>query len=38
VARAFATTVAIIGILLFVAAFLAGGRNNPVPQLRKQHV
>ncbi|MEX3949492.1 MFS transporter [Paraburkholderia sp. EG287B] len=38
VARAFATTVAIIGMLLFVAAFLAGGRNNPVPQLRKQHV
>jgi MFS family permease len=38
VARAFATTVAIIGILLFVAAFLAGGRNNHVPQLRKQHV
>ncbi|MEX3980582.1 MFS transporter [Paraburkholderia sp. EG287A] len=38
VAHAFATTVAIIGMLLFVAAFLAGGRNNPVPQLRKQHV
>ncbi|MEM5313387.1 MFS transporter [Paraburkholderia sp. JHI869] len=38
VAHAFATTVAIIGILLFVAAFLAGGRNNHAPQLRKQHV
>lgn len=38
VARAFATTVAIIGILLFIAAFLAGGRNNRAPQLRKQHV
>ncbi|HKT91661.1 MAG TPA: hypothetical protein VJS18_05740 [Paraburkholderia sp.] len=38
VARAFATTVVTIGILLFIAAFLAGGRNNRAPQLRKQHV
>jgi MFS family permease len=38
VAHAFATTVAIIGILLFIAAFLADTRNNRAPPLRQQRV
>ncbi|CAG9267519.1 MFS transporter [Paraburkholderia unamae] len=37
VARAFATAVAIIGILLFIAALLADARNNHASELRKQH-
>lgn len=37
VTRAFSTTVTLIGILLFIAAFLADARNNLVPQLRKQN-
>jgi MFS family permease len=38
IAHAFATTVAIIGALLFIAAFLADVRNNQTSSLRKQNI